>query len=61
MDKEQAVKNIRKAINDLFAIRPKLSVPEAKQIMDRLAQEIEIIRANIAWMQENFEEFRDKN
>jgi hypothetical protein len=61
MDKEQAVKNIHKAINDLFAIRPKLTAPEAKKIMDQLAADIEIIRINIAWMLENFEELRDKH
>lgn len=60
-DHEKAVKKITDAINELFGVQPKLSVPEAKKIMDQLQTDIEIIRINIAWMQENFAEFRDKH
>jgi hypothetical protein len=60
-DHEQAVKNIQKAINDLFGVQPKLSVPEAKKIMTQLMQDIDIILINIDWMQTNFAEFRDKH
>ena len=60
-DHERAVKKIQDAINELFGVQPKLSVPEAKKIMTQLMQDIDIILINIDWMQTNFAEFRDKH
>lgn len=61
MNRSEAIDNVTKALDGLFAVRPKIDVPDAKRILEKVKRDIDIMLINIEWMQENFGEFRDKH